>query len=251
MIVDAFLYNGEKECLEIRINELKDVVDYFVIVEGAYTFTGKPKNIHHDAGNIANNIIHCVADAEVPDKNPWVNETRQRNYIKKAINWYVNPYPEDVMIVGDVDEIPRAEAIKSYDTAMGLTSLQMDIFWYRFNCLAEKQTWTHPRIMPWTYLKDKEPDEVRRSGYPSKIENAGWHFSYLGNEDFIINKLESFSHQEYNTPAFKDRELLRKKTEQGESIWGQSQFQFVGLDATFPKYLVDNKEKFKHLIHQV
>ena len=33
MIFDAFIFAGELDMLEIRLNELKDVVDHFVIVE--------------------------------------------------------------------------------------------------------------------------------------------------------------------------------------------------------------------------
>ncbi|HDC4547496.1 TPA: benzoate transporter, partial [Enterobacter cloacae] len=38
MIYDCFLYYDEDMLLDIRLNTLNDVVDYFVIVESTHTF---------------------------------------------------------------------------------------------------------------------------------------------------------------------------------------------------------------------
>ena len=43
MIIDNFMFNNEKELLELRYHMLKDVVDYFVLSEGNHTYTGEPK----------------------------------------------------------------------------------------------------------------------------------------------------------------------------------------------------------------
>ena len=45
MIVDAFIFNNEFDILKARIDYLKDVVDYFVIVESNTTFTGNRKKL--------------------------------------------------------------------------------------------------------------------------------------------------------------------------------------------------------------
>ena len=42
MIVDCFPFFNELDLLELRLNELKDVVDVFVLSEATLTFTGKP-----------------------------------------------------------------------------------------------------------------------------------------------------------------------------------------------------------------
>lgn len=42
-IFDCFLYNGEDNLLEIRLNYLEKYVDFFVIVESCQTFQGKIK----------------------------------------------------------------------------------------------------------------------------------------------------------------------------------------------------------------
>ena len=43
MIYDCFTFYDEFDILEIRLHELKDVVDKFVLVEGSITFQHKPK----------------------------------------------------------------------------------------------------------------------------------------------------------------------------------------------------------------
>ena len=43
VIYDTFLFFNEFELLEIRLEELKDIVDRFVLVEAPLTLSGKPK----------------------------------------------------------------------------------------------------------------------------------------------------------------------------------------------------------------
>ena len=45
MIIDSFLFNDEKELLELRLKVLYDYVDKFVIVECDHTFNGESKNL--------------------------------------------------------------------------------------------------------------------------------------------------------------------------------------------------------------
>lgn len=46
VVFDAMLMSNEVDLLEIRLNELDPVVDYFVILESNATFTGLPKNTY-------------------------------------------------------------------------------------------------------------------------------------------------------------------------------------------------------------
>ena len=48
LIVDCFMFYNEIDMLLYRINTLKDVVDYFVIVESKYTHSGKEKALFYD-----------------------------------------------------------------------------------------------------------------------------------------------------------------------------------------------------------
>jgi beta-1,4-mannosyl-glycoprotein beta-1,4-N-acetylglucosaminyltransferase len=70
--------------VELRLHELADVVDRFVLVKATQTYTNKLKPLHYQEnrarfGEFHDKIIHAVVD-DLPDAiNPWVLENYQRN----------------------------------------------------------------------------------------------------------------------------------------------------------------------------
>ena len=44
-IIDCFIFYNELDLLTYRLNLLKNIVDYFIIVESTHTFIGKEKKI--------------------------------------------------------------------------------------------------------------------------------------------------------------------------------------------------------------
>lgn len=52
MIYDCFLFCNELDVLEIRLNELNDVVDRLVLVESAHTFTKLPKPLFFEQNKL-------------------------------------------------------------------------------------------------------------------------------------------------------------------------------------------------------
>lgn len=251
---DTFLFNGEFELLQIRCEELKPLGVTHVLVDSKYSFTGNKQRIpfyEHEGDEFYEYDIreYIVDDAPVIG-NAWHNETNQRNKILIALN-ELGANDEDIVIVSDADEIPSLKAIQSYKPEMGLTALIMDNFWYKFNCLTERQSWLPARILTFAELKKSTPNEIRNSGYQSVIYNGGHHFSYLGDAETIVKKLESFSHKEFNTEQIKDKAEITRKINEGVPLWGVGKFEFVAIDETFPKYLFENQEKYKTLIQKI
>jgi C4-type Zn-finger protein len=77
-------------------------------------------------------------------------------------------------------------------------------------------------------------------------QHGGWHFSSLGNTDHVANKLRNFTDYAFEDAANLDiEELIKKNVSQ---VNKNSKFQPVVLDDYFPKSLIENKEKYKHLI---
>jgi len=69
------MFNDELDMLEIRMHELKDVVDFFVIVEARVTFSNRQKPLVFEQNKarfdfVAENIIHIVLD-ELPGNTAW------------------------------------------------------------------------------------------------------------------------------------------------------------------------------------
>ena len=47
-VIDCFTFYNELKILDLRLAELKDVVDYFILVEATKTFSGKNKRLYFD-----------------------------------------------------------------------------------------------------------------------------------------------------------------------------------------------------------
>jgi len=60
-------------------------------------------------------------------------------------------------------------------------------------------------------------------GNYSQIPDAGYHLSYGLSVDDIIRKIESFSHQEYNSPKFKNREHIMRSITNEEDLFYRGQ----------------------------
>ena len=81
------------------------------------------------------------------------------------------------------------------------------------------------------------------------IENGGWHFAYLQSPDKISNKIKSFSHGEFNKIDFTNQKSIKEKIEMGHDIFNRKiKYRKIQIDNSFPKYIVENKEKYKEWI---
>jgi beta-1,4-mannosyl-glycoprotein beta-1,4-N-acetylglucosaminyltransferase len=246
MLFDCFLYNGEKECLDIRIAELAELDVLHLAVQANKTFTNQHKVVYDiSKGNVVDLVVTDMPDGD----DPWARERHQRNSIMRGLS-RMNIADSDFVIISDADEIPKAEAIKKYHSGMAVTALVMDKFGYWLNCVEGFQSWKIAKILTYGKLKESSSDLIRNSGQENYIENAGHHFSYLGSKETILNKLASFSHTECNTDEL--RSQIEYKRETGQSLWGNDFWKIVPIDSTFPKYVQDHQhDTLKHLIKQV
>jgi hypothetical protein len=51
------------------------------------------------------------------------------------------------------------------------------------------------------------------------IPRSGWHLSYFGDVNFIKNKMETFSHQEYNKEYYTDIHKIKERIEQNKDLF--------------------------------
>ncbi len=240
MIYDCFLYNGEKDILDLRFGILKDVVDRFVVVESTVTFSGKPKQLSFVSTDPK--FVHVVIN-DTPDSgaNRWARERFQRDAMIRGLK---DCKFEDIVCISDADEIPDPEALK----AGKLGGYQCQISNYYLNTVEQGPIWIGPVVLNYFQIKSLGPQKLRDIRYDLRyISPGGWHFTYATSRDGIVKKIESFSHSEYDTPegqklVLDSRELLRS------FVTGNS-CQVMDIDKSyFPQYLRDNREKFKHLL---
>jgi len=73
------------------------------------------------------------------------------------------------------------------------------------------------------------------------LDNGGWHYSYFGDERYIREKIESFSHSEYNYDVYKNN--ISKNITDMRDLFGRDgvALRSVPIDLdNHPKYVVDN-----------
>jgi beta-1,4-mannosyl-glycoprotein beta-1,4-N-acetylglucosaminyltransferase len=238
-IVDCFIFYNEIDLLYYRLNVLNDVVDFFVIVESTHTFIGKEKrlffNDHKELFQpFEDKIIHIVVD-DVPYRYPniniqaddqWKNEIYQRNQIKRGLE-KIDLNEEDIIIVTDVDEIPNKNVlkkIKNNEIWINLNELEMDFYYYSLNH-KKRNKWHPARILSYHIYKYLQMfsisfNDIRFFNY-SIIENGGWHLSYFGDAVYIKNKIENFSHQEFNTDTNTNIHNINQRIENFSDVFGR------------------------------
>lgn len=237
MLIDAITFFDEIDMLEFRLRMLWPLVDKFVIVEADRTFSGNLKpyclDDNWDRFKWAHSkiIYHRMVMAPLgpyilpkkydPKHLCWQIETKQRNGIVEGCS----EYPDDATImIGDVDEIPTREAV-DYAVINGICEehpvvFRQSMFYYNLKFL-RKEMWHGTIITDLARLRDMTPQKLRdsRNGLPNAIENGGWHMSHFGGADKIRHKIESYSHQENNKEAIKNRDHLKHCIDTGEDLY--------------------------------
>lgn len=251
MVIDTFIFFNELEVLEIRLNELKDVVDKFVLVEARYTHQGHPKPLFFEENKerfkeFLPKIEHVVVESFQQCSSTWDREHYQRNAIGRA-KVFDTCQEDDIIILSDVDEIPKASVISEYDPAKGICAISMDLFYYKLNWKIG-ENWFKPRIFPYKELKGKNFQYFRGEGdykYNHIISNGGWHFSFLGDKDSVKYKIQSYAHNEFNNETFVNDDHIEDCIATGKDIFKRDlKFSMVDIDSSFPKYVVDNFDKY-------
>lgn len=251
MLYDCFTFSNELELLDIRLHELDEVVDKFVLVESTVTFTNKKKPLLYELNKsqfkeFQKKIIHIIVD-DSPDVfgNPWIIENYQFSSISKGLSKCKN---DDLVLLSFVDEIPRAEKIKQWISKSGKhKAFAQNLTYYYLNYFTyDNEPWLGTRLFKYgDLLSYKSPYVARFSPEDIQIPNGGWHFSYIGGVKRIQEKIASFSHQEFNNPDYNTEEKILIAMHEGKDIFKRGlKFRFVDHER-LPKYVQENREKFK------
>ena len=230
MIYDCFPFFNELDTAEIRFKELYDHVDYFVVSESNLTHSGQPKPLYFQENKerfarFSDKIIHVVCnDPSSPEPGEdmnWTREKHQRNFIYHALKNKCSN--DDIIITSDADEIVNSQVINEIKNVKLLTALQMRTSYYYLNLISDPN-WNVAKVIPYRILRDNfggNLSKVRVTGTDRYIHNAGWHFSYMGGREQVIRKMESFAHQEFNMPKYKNDRQIDLVIRFGSSIWDE------------------------------
>jgi beta-1,4-mannosyl-glycoprotein beta-1,4-N-acetylglucosaminyltransferase len=260
-IISVFPFNDEVTLLKIRLHEMAGWVDSFVLVEAAQTFVGNPKPLHFqerraEFAAFESQIVHVTVE-RFPDhvRTHWARDFHQRDAAWPALAELCGD--EDLVLVTDVDEIVDRRALEGFDGDFARLHMPLHRFFLNYRPAAPSQllngragaVWKGGLLRGWglSYarfcLSRLEKDWAR-------IQDAGWHFSSLGDAERIARKYANYAHQE----AGKGLELLRErdsvevlldeiKAGRREDGWERCE-----IDDSYPAYVREHQEDLTALI---
>lgn len=245
-IYNGFMFFNEFDMLDIRLNELWDTVDKFILVESPQTHRGGNKELFFDKfksnyKKYESKLIHVIK--ELPNaSNPWVNENEHRRGIMDGLEGIKN---QDYLIINDADEIPRASSIASYTGDLAI--LSMYFHYYKFN-LRNKYNWPLAKMVRYGTM-DKDINEYRKELLDcDTLINAGWHFSKV----YGLDQMKYMFKECLADDLFHDVIIdnLEQWSNEGITDWCgyYNKFSKVEIDNTFPEYFRNNIDKFKNFI---
>ena len=286
------MFSDEKMVLDIRLNVLSKYIDHFVIVESKYKHDGTIKDRNYnpdDFKKFKNKITYIYIDKEPKNlldtnikenddlknrnllHNTYIRENSQRNMINEGI---INASPNDMIIVGDMDEIPKLEKINFEQVQNKILVFKQKMFYYKLNLFYRELIWTGSRACK--KIKLKSPQwlrNIKNKKYPfwrvdtlfsdkkyfnvNFIKDGGWHFTNMKTPEEIFLKLNSFLHNvdfklsglslEDIKKMVKERKILYDHFADQKKIdkWN-SPVVLKPVDISLlPEYIINNKNKFK------
>jgi beta-1,4-mannosyl-glycoprotein beta-1,4-N-acetylglucosaminyltransferase len=279
-VFDSFIFFNELELLEMRLNILNDVVDYFVLTESPFTVSGNEKPLYYQENKDKfskwnDKIIHHVTE-KIPEDFSHMLEKSKYHVAYKDLDPYGTPMiqlpirfqralfnrnnsafgiekagasDEDLVITSDADEIINPYVLEdlSWFNPENHYVTICNAYYYKLNFLYQDD-WMGSRLCTWKNLKQTTIDQLRqdhRNAY--RIEDAGWHFSFLGNAENFKLKLASYEHTENNTSE--NVSNAEEKIEKGLDPLNRGMtYRAVPIDDTYPEYIQNNQEKYSEFI---
>jgi len=289
-IYDCFMFFDEEMLLDLRLNILNNYVDKFVISEANYTHNGKPKKLLFDINKFSkfkDKIIYIVVDKQAPDiddveKNDSkdiVSAKTQSNAYKRHIyqleetrNGILDADPNDIIIVGDLDEIPNLENVNFKNIKKKIIFFKQKMFYYKLN-LFYNMPWygsraclkKHFKSAQWLqWIKNKKYPFWRLDTIFSNkkytsihfVADGGWHFTNIKSPENIEKKLKSFVHyKDFESSGLnindlkklisEKRVMYNHKIDKKENKWQAGEkLQTLKIEE-MPKYVIDNFQNYK------
>lgn len=255
MIYDCFTFSNELDLLELRLHFLFDVVDRFVIVESPATLSGNKKPLHYLENKerfkkYTDKIIHVVCPP-LEFGSAWDYEYYQRNYIKTGLT---SCNDDDLILISDVDEIINLPDILASNIINEPVLIELPLSYYFYN-LKNNITFAVNLLAKYKDIKHLHVgDRFKYKDFAFNIlplagQKNGWHFSYMFgyNTHLYQLKIQSFSHQEYNTPYYLNPKRIKRCIILGLDLFERDieKFYQVELKSEFTQALLTSLRALK------
>ena len=262
-IIDCITFFDNNFMFELRYNILKDYVDNFVICESKFDHRGfqKPKNFIWKNSFDEKQIKYFFLEKPFPKNNdPWKNQAIQREFLLKCTNFADE---NDYIFFSDPDEIPDPNLLINFKLEKKYGIFFQDCFNYKFNLFNPYETpWEGTRVAKKKdltsidFMRQKIKSKNIKKFYRPDIEkniqifkNAGWHFNNIMKPSQISLKLKTFAHKEFSGSRFTDVKVIGEKIKKKKDLFERGHvYKKISLTNKFPKFLLNNKKKFKKFI---
>ena len=263
-LIDCITFFDNNFIFEIRYNILKNYVDHFIICEAKYDHRGfeKPKNFIFKDYFDKKKIKYLYLEKPFPKNNdPWKNQAIQREFILENLNFVDD---NDFIFFSDPDEIPNPKTLNNFTLKKKYGIFLQNCFNYKFNLF-------NPHESPWEGTRVVKKKNLRSIDFMRQkilcknlnysffrldkeksievFKNGGWHFTNIMSPESISLKLKTFAHTEFSKDKFSSVETIKDKINKKVDLFERGhKYEALTLDNRFPKFILENKEKFKDYI---
>lgn len=260
-LVDVFLFNDEFDLLEKRLEYLYDYVDHFVLIEGDKTFGGTDKPFYFEENkdryakylNKISNFRFVSTDREINlARDPWQYEVMQRTHISFCLDSFD---ANDIMIIGDLDEIPNRNKLEEIKNAAYRDDIAM-LQYHQYSYNLTTQSNGHGCFTAYAAKKrvalSHGPNKIRKSFSVVDAElkgeigigivmDAGWHLTYFFPVEQIPEKISESCLLEYKTDYFLDIDRIQKCVDNRLDLFERLPQTYIEVDPKqiFPSDFLD------------
>ncbi len=274
------VFYNRLDLLEIWFNQLKDVVDKFVVLEGNISHVGKPRELVYNPDLFKEFNVTYVPVTDIPSFDKVRFDIVERYLNDSVVKYLPDRNHDDLILFSHADEILNTETVKNIKEAL-LGEIKVNPYTeavvhfhllqcrYWLNCFLSKQEGYSDRgpfMTTYEVLKGVNVWRMKHiyTGLPNvHVQNGGWHYSWCGPKEYILDKLYNTVEQKYNKPEMFNFEYIQKVMDEGGDILQEARAmtenKWIGTvfvnpeikensEILFPKYVLKNLERFKYMM---
>jgi beta-1,4-mannosyl-glycoprotein beta-1,4-N-acetylglucosaminyltransferase len=155
----------------------------------------------------------------------------------------------DLIIASDVDEIINPEIFNNIKLNQSPLSAELDLYYYYLNMKVNKKG-LGPVIG--SYGSFRGIEQLRLTVQDNKIvSNAGWHFTFMGGAEKIINKLNAYSESQTNRTILNDQLSINYIINNRIDLFNRDGYEYkiVDIDESYPKNIQNFIDKYPNYIY--
>jgi beta-1,4-mannosyl-glycoprotein beta-1,4-N-acetylglucosaminyltransferase len=267
-LIDCFLFYNELDLLELRLKTMHAHVDHFVVAECPLTMAGDPKPLFFAENKerfapYLDKIVHVVIPpAAETDYTVLMQKQSSEAYQRNALSLGFSRFDDrDIIMISDVDEIVDPDCLRKVRGAIncGVEFLALRQHWHllylnaRVVARRSQKDMLDPckwfgtlccnrKVMRTVFHDRPHSIWARKWGKAGHnlflVDNGGWHLSYLGGVEKVMNKLKATVLQEVGA---------RDAQDLADKVFVGAKFEFIPIDHTFPKPVQANPGDYASL----